>query len=191
MISDNGVAHKSTIELVGMLVGEKNARHLYSGKLASLFQEQTSDSASQKLGAARELVKRWMYEELEAKTIFQSPEVVKDFLKIHFAGRDYESFVVLFLDCQHRLIRAEELFRGTLTQTSVYPREIVKIALKRNAASVIFAHNHPSGLATPSRADEALTHTLKAALSLVDVRIVDHFVVAPPNITSFAETGLL
>ena len=191
MIPDSGIPYKSTLELVGMLVGTRRARDLYSGTLANLFQDQTSDAASQKLGAARELVKRWMCEELETKALFQSPQAVKDFLKIHFAGRDYESFVVLFLDCQHRLIKAEELFRGTLTQTSVYPREIVKAALVRNAASVVFAHNHPSGIATPSRADEALTQTLKTALSLVDVRVLDHFVVAPPNFVSFAEAGLL
>lgn len=191
MIHENDLMYKSTLELVGMLVGAKKARDLYSGNLADLFKDQTSDIASQKLGAARELIKRWMCEELETKTLFQSPQVVKDFLKIHFIGRDYESFLVLFLDCQHQLINAEELFRGTLTQTSVYPREIVKTALKRNASSVIFAHNHPSGLTTPSRADESLTQTLKAALSLIDVRVVDHFVVAPPNIISFAEAGLL
>ncbi len=178
MIPDNGIPYKSTLELVGMLVGPKRARDLYSGTLANLFQDQSFGAASQKLGAARELVKRWMCEELETKTFFQSPQAVKDFLKIH-------------LDCQHRLIKAEELFRGTLTQTSVYPREIVKAALVKNAASVVFAHNHPSGVATPSRADEALTQTLKAALCLVDVRVLDHFVVAPPSIKSFAEAGLL
>lgn len=191
MIPDDDVPYKSTMQLVSMLIGAKKARDLYNGNLADLFQYPTSDVASQKLRAAKELIKRWMCEELETKTLFQSPHAIKDFLKIHFTGRDHESFVVLFLDCQHRLIKAEELFRGTLTQTSVYPREVVKAALLRNAASVVFAHNHPSGIATPSRADEALTQTLKAALSLVDVRVLDHFVVAPPNFISFAEAGLL
>jgi DNA repair protein RadC len=108
-----------------------------------------------------------------------------------FAGQEHESFVVLFLDAQNRLIVSEELFRGTLTQTSVYPREIVKEALRKNAASVIFSHNHPSGVAEPSRADELLTNSLKQALALVDVKVLDHFIVAGAAILSFAERGLL
>ena len=100
-------------------------------------------------------------------------------------------FLVLYLDAQHRLIEAEELFRGTLTQTSVYPREVVKGALARNAAALAVAHNHPSGEAEPSRADEMLTQTLKSALSLVDVRVIDHFVVAGDRVISFAERGLI
>jgi DNA repair protein RadC len=100
-------------------------------------------------------------------------------------------FVGLFLDSQHRLISADELFQGTLAQTSVYPREIVKAALGHNAAAVIFAHNHPSGVAEPSRADELLTQSLKAALALIDVRTLDHFVVAGGQVVSFAERGLL
>jgi DNA repair protein RadC len=103
----------------------------------------------------------------------------------------HEIFVVLFLDSQHRLIAADEMFRGTLAQTSVYPREIVKAALDRNAAAVIFAHNHPSGVAEPSRADELLTQALKQALALVDIRTLDHFVVAGNRVVSFAERGLL
>ncbi len=114
-----------------------------------------------------------------------------DYLKVHFAGREYESFVVLYLDAQNSLIEVEELFRGTLTQTSVYPREVVKSALRFNAAAVMLAHNHPSGSVTPSRADEHLTQTLKAALALVDVRVLDHLVIAGNNSLSFAETGLL
>ena len=110
----------------------------------------------------------------------------------HVLGRPpYEVFVGLFLDSQNRLLAAEELFRGTLAQTSVYPREVVKAALARNAAAMIFAHNHPSGVAEPSRADELLTQALKQALALVDVRTLDHFVVAGGGLTSFAERGLL
>lgn len=116
---------------------------------------------------------------------------MKDYLKLHFAGREYESFVVLYLDAQNSLIEVEELFRGTLTQTSVYPREVVKSALRFNAAAVMFSHNHPSGSVTHSRADEHLTKTLKAASSLVDVRVLDHHVIAGNNALSFAETGLL
>ena len=107
------------------------------------------------------------------------------------AALEHEVFVGLFLDSQHRLIADRELFRGTLAQTSVYPREVVKSALALNAAAVIFAHNHPSGVAEPSRADELLTQSLKAALQLVDVRTLDHFVVAGAHVVSFAERGLL
>ena len=103
----------------------------------------------------------------------------------------HEVFVALFLDAQNRVIGIEELFRGTLTQTSVYPREVVKRALHHNAAALIFAHNHPSGVAEPSRADEALTQALKQALALIDVRVLDHFIVAGSGVLSFAERGLL
>jgi DNA repair protein RadC len=120
-----------------------------------------------------------------------SPQAVRDYLRLRLADKEWEVFVVLFLDAQNRLIACEEMFRGTLTQTSVYPREVVKAALKHNAAAVIFAHNHPSGVAEPSRADELLTQTLKQALSLIDCRALDHFVVAGEKTTSFAERGLL
>lgn len=121
-----------------------------------------------------------------------SPGQVRAFLMLHLAELEHEAFMGLFIDAQNRLIEARELFRGTLTQTSVYPREIVRTALAVNAAAVIFAHNHPSGIAEPSTADELLTRNLKHALALVDVRVNDHFIVAgktPP--LSFAERGLL
>lgn len=120
-----------------------------------------------------------------------SPQAVRDYLRLKIADREHEVFVCLFLDSQHRLIAAEELFRGTLAQTSVYPREVVKAALRHNCAAVILAHNHPSGVAEPSRADELLTQALKQALALVDIRTLDHFVVAGVNVISFAERGLL
>ena len=120
-----------------------------------------------------------------------SPQAVRDYLKLLLYDRQHEVFVALFLDSQHRLIAAEELFRGTLAQTSVYPREVVKAAIGYNAAAVIFAHNHPSGVAEPSRADELLTQALKQALALVDIRTLDHFVVGGTNIASFAERGLI
>src|SRR6266705_2171893 len=113
------------------------------------------------------------------------------YVQLKLGGRAHEVFVALFLDAQNRLLAAEELFRGTLTQTSVYPREIVKTALHHNAAGVIFAHNHPSGVAEPSRADELLTQTLKQALSLVEIKTLDHFIVAGTRTVSFAERGLL
>jgi DNA repair protein RadC len=116
---------------------------------------------------------------------------VRDYLRLALSGREQEVFVVMLLDAQHRVIASEELFRGTLTQTSVYPREVVKCALKHNAAAVIFAHNHPSGVAEPSHADEILTRSLKSALALVDIQVLDHFIVAGTRTMSFAERGLL
>ena len=123
--------------------------------------------------------------------MFDSPDAVKQYLQLHIGSRPHEVFVVLFLDVQHRLIVLEELFRGTLTQASVYPREIVMRALHHQAAAVVLAHNHPSGSIEPSRADESLTQTLRAALSLVDVRVIDHVIVSPGQSFSMAEKGLL
>jgi DNA repair protein RadC len=132
-----------------------------------------------------------MDEELRAGAALTSPSAVRDFLRVILRDREHEIFLVVFLDAQHRVISSEELFRGTLTQTSVYPREVVKAALKANAAAVVFAHNHPSGVAQPSQADELLTRNLKDALALVDVKALDHFIVAGAAILSFAERGLL
>lgn len=143
------------------------------------------------LSAVLELARRSMANQLQQRTLFDSPARVKDFLRLHLARRDHEVFAVLFLDAQHQLLQMEEMFRGTLTQTSVYPREVVKRALQINAAAVVFAHNHPSGAAEPSRADEFLTQTLKSALALVDVRVLDHLVVGHADVVSFAERGLL
>ena len=120
-----------------------------------------------------------------------APDTVRDYLRLLLHDRGYEVFVCLFLDAPHRVIATEELFRGTLAQTSVYPREVVKATLAHNAAAVVFAHNHPSGVCEPSRADELLTQTLKQALALVDVKVLDHFVVAGAASVSFAERGLL
>ncbi len=124
-------------------------------------------------------------------TALTSPSAVRDYLRLLLATKEHEVFVAIFLDAQHRVMSFTELFRGTLTQTSVYPREVVKEALKANAAAVIFAHNHPSGVAQPSQADELLTRNLKDALALVEVRVLDHFVVAGSQAISFAERGLL
>jgi DNA repair protein RadC len=143
------------------------------------------------LQAALELARRALREELSSQDALSSPRAVRDYLRLVLAGREQEVFVVLLLDAQHRVTASEELFRGTLTQTSVYPREVVKCALKHNAAAVIFAHNHPSGVAEPSHADEILTRSLKAALALVDIQVLDHFIVAGTRTMSFAERGLL
>jgi DNA repair protein RadC len=123
--------------------------------------------------------------------VFSSPSIVKDYLRLQIGELEHEVFCVLFVDSQNRMIAMREMFRGTVTQTSVYPREVVKESLELNAASVILAHNHPSGSPEPSRADEFLTQTLKASLALVDVRVLDHLVVGGGEVVSFAERGLL
>jgi len=127
----------------------------------------------------------------QAEAFFNSPSAVRDFLKLKMAELEFEVFNVIFLDAQHGVIASEEMFRGTLTQTSVYPREVVKRALFHNAAAVIFAHNHPSGKCEPSQSDQMLTDALKQALSLVDVRSLDHFIIAGTDCMSFAERGLM
>jgi DNA repair protein RadC len=141
--------------------------------------------------AVLELSRRAMAQQLRAREVFSSPGAVKHFLQLHLAARDHEVFAVLFLDVQNRLLAMEELFRGTLTQTSVYPREVVLRALHHQSAAVVLAHNHPSGSVQPSRADEALTQTLKAALALVDVRVLDHVIVGAGETLSMAERGLV
>jgi DNA repair protein RadC len=144
-----------------------------------------------RLKVARELLLRDLREQMHNGPVMNSPQVLRDWLRLYCAGLEHEIFLVLYLDANHRLIEAQELFRGTLTQTSVYPRELVKGALARNAAALVVAHNHPSGQAEPSRADEYLTQTLRSTLSLVDVRVLDHFVVAGDQIVSFSERGLI
>jgi DNA repair protein RadC len=141
--------------------------------------------------AVMELARRAMTGALREQPVFTSPQMVKDYLCVHIGALPHEVFAVMFLDAQHKLIACEEMFRGTLSQTSVYPREVVKRVLALNAASVILAHNHPSGVLEPSRADELLTQTLKSSLALVDVRVLDHFVVGVSGALSFAERGLL
>lgn len=143
------------------------------------------------LQAVLELARRTLREDMRRDTVLNSPPRVRDYLRLTLAGREHEVFVALFLDAQNRLLADEELFRGTLTHTSVYPREIVKQALRHNAGAVIFAHNHPSGVAEPSRADELLTRALREALALVDVRVLDHIIVAAGTSVSFAERGLI
>jgi DNA repair protein RadC len=186
-----GVRGKSAVEL-----GRDILQHF--GSLHGLFGA-TLDDCSEvhglgmakyaQLQAVMELARRAIAEQLHTGEAFGSPELVKRYLRIKLGGQRHESFVVLFLDVKNRLIADRELFRGTLTQTSVYPREVVIEALDYNAASVILAHNHPSGLPEPSDADLRLTGALVQALSLVDIRVLDHFVVAGPLVHSFAEHG--
>jgi len=186
-----GVSGKSAVDLGRDMIG-------HFGSLNGLFTANLNDfSAIHGLGPAKyaqlqavlELARRSLTEQLQAGDTMSSPQTVQQYLQLLLANRAYESFVVLFMDVKNRLIAAEELFRGTLTQTSVYPREVVKTALAHNAASIILAHNHPSGTAEPSAADRILTQALKRALDLVDIRILDHFIVAGRQVYSFAEHG--
>ncbi len=142
------------------------------------------------LGAVVELARRTLEQELEQRPVFDSPQRVREYLQLEIAHREQEVFMVLFLDAQHQLIAAEEMFRGSLSQTSVYPREVVKRALAHNAAAVLLAHNHPSGCAEPSTADAHLTQVLRQALALVDIRVLDHFIVTAHSVTSLVERGL-
>lgn len=143
------------------------------------------------LVAVLELARRALAQQLREREVFDSPDTVKHYVQLHLAAKGHEVFAVLFLDSQNRLLALEELFRGTLTQASVYPREVVLRALHHQAAAVVLAHNHPSGSVQPSRADEALTQTLKTTLALIDVRVLDHVIVAPGQALSMAEKGLM
>jgi DNA repair protein RadC len=146
-----------------------------------------SAEAQDVLSAAREILAT----RIRHGDVLSSPGAVRDYLQLILHGREYEVFVVVLLDAQNRVLASEEMFRGTLTQTSVYPREVVKTALRHNAAAAIFAHNHPSGVAEPSHADQLLTQSLKQALALVDIKVLDHFIVAGGSALSMAERGLL
>ena len=188
-----GVTGKSAVDL---------ARELLTrfGSLTRLFAASEKDFCEThgmgqakftQLQAVLEMSRRALQEEMQHGDALNSPRAVRDYLRLLLGGRQQEVFMVLFLDTQHRVIASEELFHGTLGQTSVYPREVVKRALVHNAAAVIFAHNHPSGVTEPSQADQLLTTALKQALELVDVRVLDHFVVAGGQTLSFAEKGLV
>lgn len=186
------ISRISDRDLLVTLIGLRATEKLYQGRLAPLFtNDDTLTVPRVKLLAARELVTRMFYEELRHREVLGAPDQVKRYLVAKLSHQEHESFHVLFLDAQNRLIVGEEVFRGTLMQTAVYPREVVKLALRYNAAALILAHNHPSGVAEPSRADLALTESLKKALELLDVRILDHFVVAGNVAVSLAERGVL
>jgi len=188
-----GVTGKSAVDLARELLA-------HFGGLNRLFAaSQDAFTAFPGMGPAKyaqlravlEMARRALGETMRVGDALNSPAAVRDWLRLRLGGLGHEVFVALFLDAQNRVIEAEELFRGTLTQTSVYPREVVKRALAHNAAGVLLAHNHPSGVAEPSQADRWLTDQLKAALALVDVRVLDHFIVAGNHSLSFAERGLL
>ncbi|MFZ9298502.1 MAG: RadC family protein [Hylemonella sp.] len=170
------------------------------GGIAGLLHAGSADLARIKgLGPAKraellavlELARRALAEQLQERAAFDHPQAVKDYLQLHLGAKKHEVFAVLFLDSQHRLLALEELFRGTLTQTSVYPREVVLRALHLHASAVVLAHNHPSGSVQPSGADTSLTQALTAALSLVDVRVLDHIIIGAGQTLSMAEQGLV
>jgi DNA repair protein RadC len=188
-----GFKGKSVLMLAEQLLDE-------FGGMAGLLHAQPDDLRRIKgLGPAKraelvavlELARRVLAQKMKERPAFQSPQQVKDYLRLRIGAYPYEVFAVAFLDSQNCLITVEELFRGTVTQTSVYPREVLRRAMHHNASAVVLAHNHPSGAAEPSRADEYLTHTMKTALALMDVRVIDHMVVGGDNVVSFAERGLL
>ena len=189
-----GVRGKSAVDLARELLLR------FEGSLSALVEASLEELASvsgigmakaAQLKASFVLARRALAREMSTRDSFSSPGKVRDWLRLKLATRQNEVFMALWLDAQNRLIKSDELFSGTLTQTSVYPREVVKAALANNAAAVILAHNHPSGIAEPSAADEMLTQNLKAALALVDVKVLDHFIVAGTGVPlSFAERGL-
>ena len=189
-----GVRGKSAVDLARELLKRFGSlNRLFAASLDELSAVPGMGPAKYaQLQAVLEMSRRALSEAMKQGDALSTPAVVRDYLRLQLAGLPYEVFYALWLDAQNRLIAAEELFHGTLTQTSVYPREVVKKALAHNAAAVVLAHNHPSGVAEPSSADEFLTRELKQALALVDVRVLDHFIVAGPSqALSFAERGLL
>jgi len=187
-----GVRGKSAVDIARELLARFGGLGgLLGAGRAALGTKGLGTAKAAQLAAVMEVARRCLGEELRGGSALASPAAVRDYLRLALGGREHEVFVALFVDAQHRVIRCEELFRGTLTQTSVYPREVVKAALAANAAAVIFAHNHPSGVAQPSQADELLTRQLREALALVDIKVLDHFVIAGNQCLSFAERGLL
>jgi DNA repair protein RadC len=188
-----GVRGKSAVDLARELLERFGTLHGLLEAEPEAIQRSSGlgPAKSAQLRAVLALVKRALGQEVQRRDNLSSPQAVRDYLRLNLAQRDREVFVAVFLDAQNRVLKIQELFAGTLTQTSVFPRDVVRYALLANAAAVIFAHNHPSGLAEPSRADETLTQALKQVLALVDVKVLDHFVVGAAGAMSFAERGLL
>lgn len=188
-----GTAGKSALELAQDLLVRFNGVHglTQANQQSACSTRGLGPAKWAMLQASAELVRRSLKSEISRGDVLTSPLAVRNYLTLWLRDRPSESFVALFLDNQNRLLSAEELFRGSLSQTAVYPREIVRRAIELNAGAVIFAHNHPSGLAEPSHADRLLTDALKAALSHLEIRVLDHVIVAGNKTMSFAEHGLL
>ncbi len=187
-----GMAGKNVFALAEELLSASGVAGLLNASRQQLQTFKGLGPAKQaELLAVAELARRSIGQQLREREAFHTPGAVKQYLQLHLAHKPHEVFAVLFLDSQNRMLAMEELFRGTLTQTSVYPREVVLRALHHQTAAVVLAHNHPSGSVQPSRADEALTQNLKASLALVDVRVLDHIIVGHGQTLSMAEQGLL
>ena len=187
-----GMAGKNVFQLSEELLGPDGIAGLLQATAQSLQLVKGLGPAKQaELLAVFELARRALSQRLKEREAFQTPNAVKQYLQLQLAHKNHEVFAVLFLDSQNRMLALEELFRGTLSQTSVYPREVVMRALHHQAAAVVLSHNHPSGSVQPSRADEHLTQTLKASLALVDVRVLDHIIVGQGQALSMAESGLM
>ena len=188
-----GIAGRTAVDLARDLISRFGGlAGLLAADLRALSQVRGLGQAkTAQIAAVLELARRALHENISSASALTSPGAVRDYLRLAIGSREHEVFVCIHLDARHRVIASEELFRGTLTQTSVYPREVVKSALRANAAAVIFAHNHPSGVAQPSQADELLTRQLQQALALVEVKVLDHFIVAGSQTLSFAERGLI
>jgi DNA repair protein RadC len=188
-----GVVGKSAVDLARDLLNQFGSLNgIFAATERELSQVHgIGTSKYVQLQAIFEMSRRALSEQLQTRDVLNSPQAVRDYLVLKLGSLTKEVFLVLFLDTQNRLLATEEMFSGSLKETSVYPREVVKRALHHNAASVIFAHNHPTGIAQQSQADELLTKQLKQALDLVDVRVLDHFIVAGNNTLSFSECGLL
>jgi DNA repair protein RadC len=187
-----GMAGKNVFQLSEELLGSDGIAGLLQATVQSLQLVKGLGPAKQaELLAVFELSRRALSQRLKEREVFHTPGAVKQYLQLQLAHKNHEVFAVLFLDSQNRMLALEELFRGTLSQTSVYPREVVMRALHHQAAAVVLSHNHPSGSVQPSRADEHLTQTLKASLALVDVRVLDHIIVGQGQTLSMAEQGLM
>ena len=187
-----GMVGKNVFQLSEELLGPDGIAGLLQATAQSLKLVKGLGPAKQaELLAVFELARRALSQRLKEREAFETPDAVKQYLQLQLAHKNHEVFAVLFLDSQNRMLAMEELFRGTLSQTSVYPREVVMRALHHQAAAVVLSHNHPSGSVQPSRADEHLTQTLKASLALVDVRVLDHIIVGQGQALSMAELGLM
>ena len=188
-----GVVGKSAVDLARDLVARFGSlTQLFAAGEAEFCEIHGMGQAKfVQLQAIVEMARRALQEEMRSGDALNSPRAVREYLQLLLRARQQEVFIAIYLDAQHRVIASEDLFQGTLTQTSVYPREVVKRALHHNAAAMIFAHNHPSGVAEPSQSDQLLTDALKQAMQLVDVRVLDHFIVAGAGCLSFAEKGML
>jgi DNA repair protein RadC len=188
-----GVAGKTAVDMARELLTQFGSlnRLFAASRIECIARHGLGDAKYAQLQAVMEMSKRALSESMQDRDSMSSPAAVRDYLRLRLGGLDHEVFIGVFLDAQNRVLRSEELFRGTLTQTSVYPREVVKRALAHNAAGIILAHNHPSGVAEASQSDRWLTEQLRQALALVDVKVLDHFIVAGNQSVSFAERGWL